>query len=32
VTVTGTSGGAAQSVAIPLTSRPLQYRGYCSVQ
>lgn len=32
VTVTGTSGGVAQSVAIPLTTQPLQYRGYCSVQ
>jgi hypothetical protein len=32
VSITGTSGGIAQSVAIPLTTRPLQYRGYCSVQ
>ncbi len=32
VNVTGTSGGIAQSVAIPLTTRSLQYRGYCSVQ
>jgi len=32
VTVTGTGGGLAQSVAIPLTTQSLQYRGYCSVQ
>jgi hypothetical protein len=32
VTVTGTSGGAAQSAIISLTTQPLQYRGYCGVQ
>jgi YVTN family beta-propeller protein len=32
VLITGTSGGTAQPVAIPLTTQPLQYRGYCSVQ
>jgi hypothetical protein len=32
VSITGTSGGIAQSVAIPLTTRPLQYLGYCSVK
>jgi len=32
VTVTGTSGGSAQSTAFVLTTQPLQYRGYCNVQ
>ncbi|HWE86564.1 MAG TPA: hypothetical protein VG267_16590 [Terracidiphilus sp.] len=32
VMVTGTSGGMAQSVGIPLITQPLQYRGNCSVQ
>jgi hypothetical protein len=31
VNVTGTSGGVAQSVAIPLTTQPLQYAGKCNV-
>jgi hypothetical protein len=32
ITVTGTSGGAAQSAILTLTTQPLQYRGYCGVQ
>lgn len=32
VTVTGTSGSLANSAIIPLTTRPLQYAGYCGVQ
>jgi hypothetical protein len=32
VTITGTSGGSAQSAIISLSVQPLQYRGYCGVQ
>jgi hypothetical protein len=32
VTVTGTSAGVAKSTPFTLTTRPLQYRGYCGVQ
>ncbi|MGB8030042.1 MAG: hypothetical protein WCF30_10295 [Terracidiphilus sp.] len=32
VTVTGTGGGTAQPAAFTLTTRPLQYKGYCGVQ
>jgi hypothetical protein len=31
VTVTGTSGSSAASTDFPLTTRPLQYKGYCGV-
>jgi hypothetical protein len=32
VTVTGASGAVTQAAVFPLTTQPLQYRGYCSVQ
>ncbi len=31
VTVIGTSGGVTQSAVFPLTTQPLQYRGFCGV-
>jgi hypothetical protein len=32
VTITGASGGSAQSAIILLSTQPLQYRGHCGVQ
>jgi ABC-type Fe2+-enterobactin transport system substrate-binding protein len=32
VTITGTSGGSAQSAITSLSTQPLQYRGHCGVQ